>query len=71
MSSGAFFGRLLGAKGQSGPKLPAQEKIEDVAQVKEDASSAAKKEKKRRIGTGRQGNVIAGIRNALKQRLGE
>lgn len=55
----------------SKPKIPVQPKIEEVQKVEEDASSQAEQERRRvAVMSGRQSTMLAGIANALKQKLG-
>ena len=54
------------------PKLTQQEPIEKVEKVQQDEVQAGKQEKRKRaLSGGRDNTLIAGIREALKQRLGQ
>lgn len=56
----------------SKPKIVQQEKTEEITQVQEDSTKAAKREKRKQIiGSGQRSTVIAGLQNELKQRLGQ
>jgi len=58
--------------GSSKPKLPQPEKVEEIQQVKEDETEAAKRERRKLITSGgRQSTIISGLREQLKQRLGQ
>ena len=54
------------------PKLPpAQETIEPVTTIEEDAGDVRRRKRKRLSAGGRQSTILSGIQSALKKRLGE
>lgn len=56
----------------SRPKLPpAPEPVEEVAVVQEEATEAARRERKKVLTGGRRSTILSGIVSALKKRLGE
>jgi hypothetical protein len=58
--------------GSRKPKIQQAQKIENIEQVREDETASAQREKRKQVLTGgRQSTIISGIRQALKQRLGE
>lgn len=58
-------------KAPSGPKIPEPQKIEEVEKIEESEGEVKRKQRKSIADTGRQTNILAGIQNALKKRLGE
>ena len=58
--------------GGGDPKLPAQQKVEEVNKVTDDATDAAQATRRRIALTGgRESTMLAGMQNILKTRLGE
>ena len=56
----------------SSPKIPPQEKVEEIQKVEDDANEEQQRARKKIANTsGRQSTMLAGISNALKTRLGE
>ena len=56
------------------PKIPTPqepESVEQIQQIKVDATETARKRKRSLIGQGRQSTILSGVQTLLKKRLGE
>lgn len=54
------------------PDLPPEpEPVEEVSAIEEDATKAARREKKKFAKGGRKSTILSGIQSALKRRLGD
>ncbi len=72
MSSVLRKSTVAGAFTSPTPKLPpAQETIEPVTTIEEDAGDVRRRKRKRLSAGGRQSTILSGIQSALKKRLGE